>query len=53
MNNFEKIKQMTVEEMAELIEKVIYCNSCPATDLCEVDESCGQTFKKWLLQECE
>ena len=49
MTNFEKIKQMTVEEMAECFGNV-FC-------LCEVLDcnytNCSECMKNWLNQEVE
>ena len=56
MNNYEKIKQMTVEEMAEYIDSFDACNycnigfeECVRTDT----KPCIEANKKWLLQEVE
>ena len=51
MNNFEKIKQMTVDEMAEFLCVRFNCNECPLEIECN---GCGiWRFKTWLLQEVE
>lgn len=51
MNNFEKIKQMTVEEMANWVGESfeIGCEFCGYK--CEGD--CIKGFEQWLLQEVE
>ena len=60
MNNFEKIKQMTVNEMAEFMD---YINTQTACDkyciykdepscTCKEDD-CKIVLKQWLLQEVE
>lgn len=56
MNNFEKIKQMTVEEMAEWLDKVSeecsdMCNF--NFDTCRLDSDCRANIKQWLLSEVE
>ena len=55
MNNFEKIKSMSVDEMAEFI-KCGDCYYCPAR-WCEDDElndeSCTKKLKQWLESEVE
>ena len=56
MTNYEKIKAMSVEEMAKGILDHINCIKCPADDECEkeiVGKSCIDTMKEWLLQEAE
>ena len=59
MTNFEKIKQMTVEEFAEFLENTIDGAGC---ECCIFNESCTppyNTFKcvkgriNWLNQEVE
>lgn len=55
MNNFEKIKQMTVDEMAEFMTKNVhkvgkfYMQDLPSLDVLVFVDS----FKQWLLQEVE
>ena len=55
MNNFEKIKNMTLDEMAEEIAGLNYCNCC----VCRFQsKKCQKTFchdgiKQWLQQESE
>ena len=54
MNNFEKIKQMTVDEMAECISETPNCGKCTLADLdlaCHC--KCVDGIKQWLLQEVE
>ena len=48
MNNFERIKQMTVDEMAYWVGEnfEIMCSFC---DECKGD--CVKGFKQWLLEE--
>ena len=59
MNNYEKIKNMTVDEMAGCIKSnmlneckfCIYSNGCLATTYQR--KSCLDGIKKWLLSEVE
>jgi hypothetical protein len=51
MNNFQKIKQMTVDEM------VLFLNSCEHCTLwgtgCDCENDCEKGITEWLLQEVE
>ena len=52
MNNYERIKQMSVDEMAVVISSS--CLNCPYN--CDVgctETNCHDGIKQWLLQECE
>ena len=59
--NFEKIKAMRIEEMANMINYITNdCEFCPATEICNIyigDEdlapipSCKREIKKWLESE--
>ena len=57
MNNFEKIKQMTVDEMAEWLD----CISEECSDMCVASydlnicniQFCEKNIKQWLFQEVE
>lgn len=53
MNNFEKIKQMSVDEMADFLDKESRCECCIYNDKDCTDEECMQSIKIWLLQEVE
>ena len=55
MNNFEKIKAMSIEEMAEFFRfKMFFCSD-EATDKYECDkyENCTDCIKQWLESESE
>ena len=58
MNNYEKIKNMTLDEMAEFI-KCQDCYYCEARDICncwrlgEPYENCTKYARQWLQQEVE
>lgn len=60
MNNYEKIKNMTLDEMAEAFNRK-YCEECAYkkmyfTDWEDCDANCwaniqNDYYKKWLLEE--
>ena len=50
-NNFEKIKQMTVDEMALWFCRNTACETCKFREY--KDCSVENTYKQWLLQEVE
>jgi hypothetical protein len=50
--NYEKIKNMTVDEMAEYISKTPNCGKCTLAELdlaCHCE--CSKGIKQWLLEE--
>ena len=47
MTNFERIKNMTVEEMADFFDRYIHCDNCPAHCAC-LHSSCFKSFCNWL-----
>ena len=49
MTNFERIKQMTIDEMAEYI--CIELPHCPIQAMHCKDTDCVNCFKKWLERE--
>lgn len=51
MNNFEKIKNMSIYEMAKLLASCEHC----MYELCENEkcEECINDIKQMLLKECE
>ena len=54
MNNYERIKKMTVDEMAEtLSETATNCEFCRIKSLCNVDITCSEAYKQWLVTESE
>lgn len=59
MTNFEKIKNMSVEELADTMNVVITnCYKCPICKFCKKNNSrdcrtCRATCKKWLESEVE
>lgn len=62
MNNYEKIKNMTLDEMAEVFNRK-YCEECAYKEMNFEDwEDCSITcwanikndyYKKWLLEEVD
>lgn len=61
MTNFEKIKAMSVEKLAEALDDWCHCAGCPASEICNSffrlknspDVWCALTTKKWLESEVE
>lgn len=60
MTNCDRIKSMSVDEMAVCFSKFLQCDNCLARDFCDkinscddvsVMMSCSQRFKKWLESE--
>lgn len=50
MTNYEKIKSMSAEEMAEFMYK-FQSDICAYCGSCESDFKCWHGFKKWLESE--
>lgn len=58
MTNFEKIKNMSVEELAKTISyEMENCIRCPLFDLCTKDSysdiDCSGMWEQWLKSEVE
>lgn len=53
MNNFEKIKAMNIEEMAELLSKGCCIGDFTCHDCICADDKCLNTIKQWLELESE
>lgn len=55
MTNFEKIKQMSVEDMADFFARMKYCRCCPIKAFCLNTDGigCRNVFRKWLESEAE
>ena len=54
MTNFEKIKQMSVEEMTDMFYSIIpSCDNCYIIDLCRDANilDCKRVVQKWLESE--
>lgn len=60
MTNFEKIKNMNINELASKCCKSITCAFCPIEDFCEPiiggdvrSVNCVKVWKKWFKSEAE
>lgn len=56
MTNFEKIKNMSVEELANELDKGFSCYGCPIREFCDKNKKktkCRTVWKKWLRSEVE
>ena len=57
MTNFERIKAMSVDEMAKAFELHTACSICPAYKVCPDKwgkyDDCCDFIKKWLEREVE
>ena len=56
MTNYEKIKAMSVDEMADAMANALDCAGCPTVSECRehaMIRNCKIKMKKWLLQEAE
>ena len=55
MNNYDRIKSMSVEEMAEYLSDHWSCIGCAFEKVCDDNLyryiSCHKNIKQWLLQE--
>lgn len=52
MTNYEKIKNMSIDEMENIINPYITCAVCERPDMCCLWR-CKLTVKKWLESEAE
>lgn len=50
MTNYDKIRNMTIEEMATLLQHLVICNMCKNDDC---SQSCNDGIKQWLESEAE
>ena len=55
MNNFEKIKNMTLDEMVRWLWRITDCECCEASkkDCCFGVGKCEKTLKQWLQAKSE
>ena len=56
LTNYEKIKNMTIEEMADFINNITECSCCNnliSREVCCNEENCKKNKLLWLKQECE
>lgn len=50
MTNYEKIKAMSIDEMAEFLD-IPACHYCVAKEICKEKTSCYLYIKRWLESE--
>ena len=56
MTNFEKLKNMSIDEIVDKLDKVFNCNSCPIEVFCSENRkviTCKSVWEKWLKSEAE
>lgn len=58
MTNFEKIKNMSIDELAEKLNESFACDRCPIEEFCDENNSdpyssCTTIWEKWLKSEVE
>lgn len=58
MTNFEKIKDMDIEDMAGNLTVSFVCGRCPIREFCDENDkspttTCIGVWKKWLKSEVE
>lgn len=54
MTNFQKIKEMSLEQLTDLLSSTVDCDTCPIEDFCNTHPTflgCGETIKQWLQEE--
>ena len=51
MNNFEKIKSMTIDEMVAFLRKADCRNICDYYEHFDGECNCNMGIKQWLLNE--
>lgn len=53
MTNYEKIKAMSIDEMAMFLANYVACEYCPMENSCIAKAGCDELFKQWLESEEE
>lgn len=58
MTNFEKIKNMSIDELAEKLNESFACDRCPIEEFCDENNSdpyssCTAIWENWLKSEVE
>lgn len=53
MNNYERIKNMSIDEMNNLFANYFGCNECPITECFGFGSECSENILRWLLAESE
>lgn len=55
MTNFEKLKNMNMDELAEKLNESFACDHCPIGDFCDkinsTHTSCMSVWEEWLKSE--
>lgn len=55
--NYERIKNMTIKEMAEMFSSCILCYDCPTSKNCDFEnvtiDECSKVLEEWLQSESE
>lgn len=54
MNNITKLlKEASVYDLRNIVDKKINCDDCPARNYCKTQEdiTCEETFREWCLME--
>lgn len=51
--NRDKINRMSDKELSELFNRIVMCNTCPASNICQPNGTCGDALYQWLKQESE
>lgn len=58
MTNFEKIKNMNIDQLADKLNESFACDRCPIEEFCnennsEPNSSCTTIWEKWLKSEVQ
>ena len=54
MTNYEKIKNMVLDEMQKVFASFGSCRTCPcAISICRNHDNCGDSFREWLESEAK
>ena len=51
MTNYERIKSMSIEEMARMLCDSTSCDECEVNDMCDGADTSRNGFTKWLESE--
>lgn len=51
MTRFEKVKEMTVEEVADWLENLVCCDFCPVINCSELSKDCKARLTEYLNGE--
>ena len=53
MTRYEKIKSMTIDEMAKFLNTCDDCDFCAYVDTCKTTDECIEGRKEWLMKDVE